>query len=71
MIRPSGMIIFAVALNKISEGENGQRHRNTHLKNIRKSFSGLRVLVDIDLSVERGQIIGLSDPNGADNPAND
>ena len=36
-----------------------------HLENIRKSFGGLLVLADIDLSVEQGQIIGLIGPNGA------
>ena len=36
-----------------------------HLENIRKSFGGLLVLADIDLSVEQGQIVGLIGPNGA------
>jgi branched-chain amino acid transport system ATP-binding protein len=36
-----------------------------HLENIRKSFGGLLVLSDIDLSVEQGQIVGLIGPNGA------
>ena len=36
-----------------------------HLENIRKSFGGLLVLADIDLSLEQGQIVGLIGPNGA------
>lgn len=35
------------------------------LERIRKSFGGLLVLNDIDLSVEPGQIVGLIGPNGA------
>ena len=35
------------------------------LHKIRKSFGGLLVLDDIDLSLEEGQIVGLIGPNGA------
>ncbi len=49
----------------------GSTNAILHLENIRKSFGGLRVLADIDLSVERGLILRLSGPNGADNAASD
>jgi energy-coupling factor transporter ATP-binding protein EcfA2 len=35
------------------------------LERIRKTFGGLLVLADVDLSVEEGQIVGLIGPNGA------
>ena len=43
----------------------GSNNAILHLENIRKSFGGLLVLADIDLSVEQGQIVGLIGPNGA------
>ncbi len=43
----------------------GSKKAILHLENISKSFGGLLVLADIDLSVERGQIVGLIGPNGA------
>jgi len=43
----------------------GRNKAILHLENIRKSFGGLLVLADIDLSVEQGQIVGLIGPNGA------
>ena len=43
----------------------GSNNAILHLENIRKSFGGLLVLTDIDLSVEQGQIVGLICPNGA------
>jgi branched-chain amino acid transport system ATP-binding protein len=35
------------------------------LEKISKSFGGLQVLVDVDLSVEKEEIVGLIGPNGA------
>jgi branched-chain amino acid transport system ATP-binding protein len=36
-----------------------------HLDKINKSFGGLQVLVDLDVSVEEGEMVGLIGPNGA------
>ncbi len=35
------------------------------IKGLNKSFGGLRAVVDFDLTIEQGQIIGLIGPNGA------
>jgi branched-chain amino acid transport system ATP-binding protein len=36
-----------------------------HLDKINKSFGGLQVLVDLDVGVEEGEMVGLIGPNGA------
>jgi len=35
------------------------------LKNVSKSFGGLKAVADVSLSVEKGEIVGLIGPNGA------
>jgi branched-chain amino acid transport system ATP-binding protein len=51
----------------IQEKENTMANGNSvlHLDKINKSFGGLQVLVDLDISVEEGEMVGLIGPNGA------
>jgi branched-chain amino acid transport system ATP-binding protein len=35
------------------------------IKNLTKSFGGLRAVIDFDLTIEKGEIVGLIGPNGA------
>jgi branched-chain amino acid transport system ATP-binding protein len=51
----------------IQEKENTMANSNSVLRldKINKSFGGLQVLVDLDISVEEGEMVGLIGPNGA------
>jgi branched-chain amino acid transport system ATP-binding protein len=35
------------------------------IKNLNKNFGGLRAVIDFDLSIQKGEIVGLIGPNGA------
>ena len=35
------------------------------IKNLNKSFGGLRAVIDFDLTIDKGEIVGLIGPNGA------
>ena len=35
------------------------------IKNLNKSFGGLRAVIEFDLSIDKGEIVGLIGPNGA------
>jgi branched-chain amino acid transport system ATP-binding protein len=51
----------------VQEKENTMGNGNSVLRldKINKSFGGLQVLVDLDISVEEGEMVGLIGPNGA------
>jgi len=51
----------------VQEKENAMGNGNSVLRldKISKSFGGLQVLVDLDASVEEGEMVGLIGPNGA------
>ncbi|ELZ27962.1 branched-chain amino acid ABC transporter ATP-binding protein [Halogeometricum pallidum JCM 14848] len=50
-----------------TEGETGERAGDPVLEadGVGKQFAGLRALEDVDMTVHRGEIVGLIGPNGA------
>ena len=48
-----------------SSTQGGEAHTGLRALNIAKAFKGRRVVKDVSLSLERGEIVGLLGPNGA------